>query len=63
MINTKRQRKENQDGEVPYRAVELSSKPNSAEVDETEEPKLGARARVLRGNGELDSASWGETGV
>jgi hypothetical protein len=63
MINTKKQRKENQDGEVPYRAMELGSKPNSAEVDETEEPELGAQARASGGNGELDSASWGETGV
>jgi hypothetical protein len=63
MINTKRERKENQDREVPYHATELGSKPNSAEVDETEEPELGARAMVSGGNDELYSASWGETGV
>jgi hypothetical protein len=63
MINTKKERKENQDEEVPYRAVELGSKPNSGEVDKTEEPELGARARTLRGNGKLDSVSWGETKV
>jgi hypothetical protein len=32
-----------------YRAVELGSKPQPVEVDETEEPELGARARVLEG--------------
>jgi hypothetical protein len=63
MINTRKQREENQDREIPYRAAELGSKPNSAEVDETEEPELGTRARASGGKGELDSASWGETGV
>jgi hypothetical protein len=32
-----------------YCAAELGSKPQSAEVDETEEPELGARARVAEG--------------
>jgi hypothetical protein len=32
-----------------YRAVELGSKPQLAEVDETEKPDLGARARVSEG--------------
>jgi hypothetical protein len=32
-----------------YRAAELGSKPQLAEVNETEEPELGARARVSEG--------------
>jgi hypothetical protein len=32
-----------------YRAVELGSKPQPAKVDDTEESKLGARARVSEG--------------
>jgi hypothetical protein len=63
MINTKKEMKENQDEEVPYRVVELGSKPNSMEVDEMEELELGAQARALRGNGKLDLVSWGETEV
>jgi hypothetical protein len=46
-----------------YHAAELVNKPQPAEVDETEEPELGARARVSEGNGELDSVSWGENGA
>jgi hypothetical protein len=41
MINTRKQREENQDRGIPYRAAELGSKPNSAKVDETEKPELG----------------------
>jgi hypothetical protein len=36
-----------------YRAAELGSKPQPAEVDETEEPELGARARVSEGMASL----------
>jgi hypothetical protein len=32
-----------------YRAAELDNKPQPADVDETEEPELGARARVAEG--------------
>jgi hypothetical protein len=60
---TKGQRKEKMARGASYRAAELDSKPKPAEVDETEEPELGAQARVFEGNGELNSASWGENGV
>jgi hypothetical protein len=32
-----------------YRDAELDNKPQPADVDETEEPELGARARVAEG--------------
>jgi hypothetical protein len=60
---TKGQRKEKMARGASYHAAELGSKPKPAKVDETEEPELGARARVLEGNGELDSTSWGENGA
>jgi hypothetical protein len=43
---TKGQKKEKKARGASYRAVKLGSKPQPVEVDETEEPKLGARARA-----------------
>jgi hypothetical protein len=46
---TKGQKKEKKAWGASYHVAELGSKPQPVEVDETKEPKLGARARVLEG--------------
>jgi hypothetical protein len=60
---TKGQRKEKMARGASYHVTKLYNKPKLTEINETEEPELGAQARVSARNGKLDSVSWGENGA